>query len=307
VSKFPSPIPLSESVALHHRRRYRTLSSAAKQGVFLRLAIACAELMGFYYYGSYALFADALSTLLDISTSLFLIFCLKKAHEPPDHNHPLGHGRLEPVAGLQIALMIGAIGAVLFYQQLLFLLTGGKPEALSSHTWLIPFFAVLLLEFCHQRAKRAAIKADSPALMADAMHYRLDGIGTLFALIALLFSSSFYDRIGAILIAGMMIVIGILSARRNLHQLLDRSPPAHYFDKVRSAAMSVPGILATEKLLIQLFGPDAQVSIDVEVDPSLSVDIAHEMTQKVRAAIQEAWPSVRDVIVHVEPYYPNDH
>ena len=56
-----------------------------------------------------------------------------------------------------------------------------------------------------------------------------------------------------------------------------------------------------------MYGPDAHVSIDIEVEPTLSVEEAHEITQKVRQAIQVGWPSVRDVIVHVEPFYENDH
>lgn len=58
---------------------------------------------------------------------------------------------------------------------------------------------------------------------------------------------------------------------------------------------------------LQVYGPDAHVNIDIEVDPALSVEVAHEITQKVRAEIQKSWPAVRDAIVHVEPYYPEDH
>ncbi len=104
-----------------------------------------------------------------------------------------------------------------------------------------------------------------------------------------------------------MIVVGLNASKKNLHQLVDGVPDRSYFDRVKEAALSVKGILATEKILIQIFGPDAQVSIDVEVDPKLSVEKGHELSQQVRLAIQKKWPSVRDVIVHLEPYYPNDH
>jgi hypothetical protein len=98
-----------------------------------------------------------------------------------------------------------------------------------------------------------------------------------------------------------------IAAKNNIHQLLDRTPDDSYFTLVRDAAMKASGVHATEKILIQVYGPDAHVSIDVEVDPHLSVEVAHEITQKVRHEIQVAWPAVRDVIVHVEPYYEGDH
>ena len=104
-----------------------------------------------------------------------------------------------------------------------------------------------------------------------------------------------------------MVCIGCAAAWSNLDQILDRIPSKEYFKRVHIAALSVQGVLATEKVRIQSYGPDAHVSIDIEVDPHLTVEIAHEITQKVRLAIQLAWPAVRDVIVHVEPFYENDH
>ncbi len=49
------------------------------------------------------------------------------------------------------------------------------------------------------------------------------------------------------------------------------------------------------------------VDIDIEVDPLQTVSEAHVITQHVRAQIQTDWPAVRDVVVHVEPYFDGDH
>lgn len=95
--------------------------------------------------------------------------------------------------------------------------------------------------------------------------------------------------------------------RDNLHQLLDRIPATHYFDTVKQAARRVKGVFGTEKIRIQLYGPDSHVDIDIEVEPEMSVLAAHEISQQVRVEIQKDWPAVRDVTVHIEPFYPNDH
>jgi divalent metal cation (Fe/Co/Zn/Cd) transporter len=116
-----------------------------------------------------------------------------------------------------------------------------------------------------------------------------------------------FDKIGALLLAIVMILLGIRSIRENGAQLMDRIPEPHYFDKVKRAAMGVSGVRDTEKTKIQLYGPDAHVAIDIEVDPRLQVDQAHLISQKVRDAIFRELPEVKDVIVHIEPYYPGDH
>jgi cation diffusion facilitator family transporter len=313
MSKFPPSIPLPESVNQTRLQRRKQMMVTARRGVALRGAIVIAELLGFVFLNSSALLVDAISSLVDIGASLFLILCIKIADKPPDSNHPFGHGRFEPVAGLQLSLLLAVIGGGMLFQQLSAISTPTEGRIIEPYTWLIPLGAIILLELSYRQMKRIAKREHSPALLADAIHYRIDGINSLFAMIALLFAAYFphysvlCDHLGAIVIALLMIGIGIFAAKNNLHQLLDRVPPQTYFDKVRQAALQVEGVLATEKIRIQLYGPDAHVSIDVEVAPQISVETAHEMTQKVRAEIQKVWPAVRDVIVHVEPFYVGDH
>ncbi len=313
MSKFPPSVPLPESVNENRLQRRRQMVVTARRGVVLRSVIIIAELLGFVFLGSSALLLDALSSLFDIASSLFLIFFIKIADKPPDRNHPFGHGRFEPIAGLQLGLLLAVLGGGMIVQQLLAISSGPEGKVIQPLTWLIPLGAVILLEISYQTMKRTAKRQHSPALLADAVHYRIDALNCFFAMIALLFAAYFpkysvlCDHVGAISIAILMVGIGIYAAKKNINQLLDRVPEEQFFEKVKVAALRVEGVLATEKIRIQLYGPDAHVGIDIEVSPDLPVEKAHELTQKVRAEIQKEWPAVRDVIVHVEPYYAGDH
>lgn len=198
-------------------------------------------------------------------------------------------------------------------QQLFSLSSQPQGEVIDGRAWIIPLGAVILLEFCYQIMMRVAKRQNSPALEADAMHYRIDGLTSLLAAIALLAGayvpgwSHNIDHIGAIFIALFMIGIGFLALRRNLDQIVDRVPEEKYFESVRKAATRVDGVRGTEKIRIQHSGPDAHVDIDIEVDPHLTVEVAHTISQQVRVEIQKDWPMVQDVIVHIEPFYPGDH
>jgi cation diffusion facilitator family transporter len=312
MSKFPDRIPLPFVVKQSREQRKKHMLSTARTGVLFRSLIIAAELVGYAYFQSSSLLLDALSSIIDIGASLFLMLCIKLADKPPDRHHPFGHGRFEPVAGLQLGIFLAVIGGWMFVQQLTATFSESN-RIMNAYTWLIPLGAVVLLEIGYRRLRYAAKKQNSPALLADAVHYRIDSINSLFATVALLLASYFplhsllFDHIGALLIACLMIIIGAVAARGNLDQILDRAPEPVYFQRVHEAALKVHGVLATEKLRIQSYGPDAHVSIDIEVEPGLSVEEAHKITQRVRAEIQTAWPAVRDVIVHVEPYYAGDH
>lgn len=313
MSKFPEPLALPQEIIDARRMRYKNVVRSARRGMTIRTGIALVEFVASFLFGSAALFMDALSTSLDIITSLALVFSFRLAARPPDDNHPFGHGRYEPLAGLQLGLFLVVLGGgMLFYMSSE--LSHEVPQgALHPALWLIPMCAALLLELCYRLLSHTAKKENSPALGSDAAHYRVDALTSMLAAFALLLGTFFpsmnqwYDHLGAVLIALVMIFVGLKAAKDNLFQLLDHIPEASYFERVKNAAFRAEGVLGTEKIRIQLYGPDAHVDIDVEVDPGLSVDKAHAISQKVRLEIQKELPEVQDVIVHIEPYYPGDH
>lgn len=313
MTHYPAPLLPPEQVSKARLERNKEVVSSASIGVIIRFSIIIFELVGVILFGSSALLMDALSSTLDVIFSLLLILCLKLAQRPPDTNHPFGHGRYEPLVGLQIGLLLTLIGTGMIFQQAFQLAYIPVKEIMNPYAWIFPFCALILLEISYRIVMRTAKKQNSPALAADAAHYRIDGLTSLFATVALIIAafipewSLHIDHIGAIIIALLMIVIGLYTARKNLNQLLDHIPESNYFEKVKKAANRVKGVLDTEKIRIQLYGPDAHVDIDIEVDPHLSVEIAHGISQKVRVEIQKEWPAVRDVTVHIEPYYPGDH
>lgn len=255
---------------------------------------------------------DAVASGLDIAASFALLAAVLLATRPPDEDHPFGHGRYEPLAGLQLGLLVAAAGVWLLFEQLG---VGEARETLAATRWtfVIPLAATVLLFLTGLRMKRDAAEFRSSALSAEANHYLIDAATSLVATIGLLIGdiapewSNIGDTGGAILLAAMMIVLGSMAAWENVHQIMDRAPADEFFNRVRTAAMGVDGVRDVEKVRIQAAGPDAHVDIDIEVDPEMTVAASHEITQHVRAAIQAEWALVREVVVHVEPWYEGDH
>lgn len=313
MKEFPKSVLPPRHVRLARLKRNKQVLLAAKIGIGIRSAIILFELTGVLLFNSSALFLDAIASLMDVISSVFLIICMWIAQRPPDEDHPFGHGRYEPLGGLILGLLLSVMGGFLFVQQAFEFVQEGSARIIYPFTWVFPVVAMLLLELSYRLLIRTARTENSPALAADAIHYRIDALTSLFAAIALILAAYFpvwslmIDHLGAVGIALFMIWVGFYAIRDNLNQMMDRVPDEAFFTLVREAACHVAGVKGTEKIRIQSYGPDAHVDIDIEVEPQLSVDLAHQISQQVRAEIQKAWPAVRDVTVHVEPYYANDH
>ncbi|MFH5805836.1 cation diffusion facilitator family transporter [Alienimonas sp. DA493] len=312
---FPDPVRPEDPAAVRAARRNRTrrLIFAGAVGVGVRLVVIVAEFAAYLFCGADVLLVDAVASLADVAASLALLAAVKYAERPPDDDHPFGHGRFEPLAGLQLGVLIVLLGAAL----------GGRAVwdaaredvALNLPLWAaaVPLAAAVLLEITGRVVKNVGRREHSSALIAEAYHYRIDAGTSLIAAVGLAAAATapawggLIDRGGAALLATLMIALGSAAVWENLHQLVDGVPDDARFELVREAAAAVEGVLEVEKVRIQHAGPDAHVDIDVEVNPHETVCEAHRTAQHVRAAVQSAWPSVREVVVHVEPYYEGDH
>lgn len=235
MAQFPDPLTLPTRVFRERAKRLKQIVASSVKGVLIRMAIIAFELVGVYFFASAALLMDALSSLFDVAATIFLIICLKLAAKPPDDDHPFGHGRYEPLVGLLMGLVLFCFGIGLIFHQSVNLASIKTEGPIHPYAWTIPLVAVLLLEFCYQNIKRTAKKQNSTALMADAIHYRVDSLTSLFAMIALGLGAIFpswsqvFDNVGAIAIALFMIGMGFFAAKGNFHQLMDRVPAAAFF------------------------------------------------------------------------------
>ncbi len=313
MDQFPPKLKLPTYVNQTRVQREKSLLLSASYGIAIRFTVVLFELVGVWFFGSAALLLDAVASLVDIGSSLLLLLFIKLASRPPDTNHPFGHGRYEPLIGLQLGIMLVCIGIYAGIRQIFHVSDPISAELIDPRTFIFPLVAMVLLEICYRILSHTAKAQNSPALVADAFHYRVDAITSMFATIALILAAIIpawghvADHIGAIAISGFMIVTGFFASKENVNQLLDHTPDNSYFERVKKAAHLVQGVLGTEKIRIQSYGPDSHVDIDIEVEPKLSVEVAHKISQEVRLEIQKEWPMVRDVTVHIEPYYPNDH
>ena len=90
------------------RERYGELAGTV--GIVCNVGLFAAKLTVGLISGSIAIMADAVNNLSDAGSSVVALLGFKLAAKPADDEHPFGHGRLEYVAGLVVAVIIIAVG-----------------------------------------------------------------------------------------------------------------------------------------------------------------------------------------------------
>ncbi len=78
-------------------QRAQTSARLVLRGIGLNAVLALLKFAGGFFGHTYALIADGAESLLDILSSLLVWAGFRVAGQPPDVDHPYGHGKAEPL------------------------------------------------------------------------------------------------------------------------------------------------------------------------------------------------------------------
>ena len=143
---FPAPVTPPREARLARAGRERELLRAAWLGIGLRLSVIALELAGVWFLGYAALLVDAVASVFDVAASLAIVLAIRLAARPPDDEHPFGHGRYEPLAGLQLGLLVCAAGLWLSVRFLFGAVDAPAAGVVHPFAWCIPAAAAVILE-----------------------------------------------------------------------------------------------------------------------------------------------------------------
>ncbi|PIQ22196.1 MAG: cation-efflux pump [Cytophagales bacterium CG18_big_fil_WC_8_21_14_2_50_42_9] len=255
---------------------------------------------------SYALVADAIESASDVLSSLILFAGLRIAAKGPDHDHPYGHGKAEPLAATVISLIMAAAAILIVVESVINILT--PHEVPKTFTLWILAGVVLVKEVLFRFVDKVGEEAKSTAVKADAWHHRSDAITSAAAFIGIsiaIIGGKGYevaDDYAALVAAVIIFVNAYLVFRPALNEVMDAAPPQDIVLEVKALASQVPGVQGLDKCFVRKMGFELFVDLHVLVDGNLTVTEGHDIAHEVKDIILHENPRIYDVLIHIEPY-----
>ncbi|MBN1851366.1 MAG: cation transporter [Pirellulales bacterium] len=281
---------------------------AALLGLVINLALGIIKSVGGLIANSYALLSDAINSLGDCFASVVVLVALAYAQRPADKDHPYGHARAEAVASSSVALLI--IVSALWLGWNVLWRTPVQHEVPPLWTLWIAGGNVIIKEALYRYKVRIGRRIKSSAIIANAWDHRSDALCSLAVLVGLLvvrlggprFVAA--DEIAALVVVIAIVWSGVTLFGKSLYELMDVEADSELRDAVRSAAEQVDGVRAVETLRLRKSGLEYFADIHIEVDATLTVAHGHSIGHRVKDTLLEKFPSMMDVLVHLEPYAP---
>lgn len=294
------PLPEHQVAA---RERAKASGRLVLKGVLLNAVLAVAKATGGILGNTYALIADAIESLLDICTSLLVWGGFQWAAQPPDDEHPYGHGKAEAVAALCVAALILGAAAWIGWHAVHEILVPHHGPHWATLLLLVIVIAVKVV--FSRRLARAGEAMGSTALGAEATHHWADAItsGAAFIGIAIgVLGGPGYetaDDWAALVACGVIVFNGVHVLRTALGDIMDVAAPLS--SEVRDVARAVPGVVDLHECRVRKSGVSYLVDLHVRVDPDISVRAGHDIAHAVKDSLIASPLKIADVLVHIEP------
>ena len=290
--------PLIHRPPADRLRRLATYASVAVAALLISVKFAA-----WLETGSVALLSSLVDSLLDIAASLINLFAVRHAMSPADREHRFGHGKAEPLAVLgQSAFITGS--AMLLFAEAVRRLIWPLPVDNPPAGIVVMIFSIVVTIGLVLYQRHVVRHTGSIAISADELHYRSDVVLNLGVIAALVLSSALdfpiLDPLFGAAIGAWIVYSAVRLARLSLFQLMDHELPDDEREKIREIAQSHPDVVAAHDLRTRVAGPTSFIQIHVEMNGSMSLLRAHEISDEVEAKLRAAYPNA-EVIIHQDP------
>lgn len=282
------------------RRAYGMLCSIV--GIGLNVLLFAGKYLAGVLSGSIAITADAFNNLSDAGSSVITLIGFKFSGMKPDKDHPFGHGRIEYLSGLGVAMLIILMGFELFKSAV------GKimnPEPVETGALTV---AILLVSVCVKLYmsfynRSIGNKIDSEAMRATATDSLSDSVATSAVLVSMLaahFTGIQIDGWCGLVVACLVLFAGYNAAKDTIDPLLGGPPSKEFVKEIRDIVMSHEEIIGIHDLVVHDYGPGrCMVSLHGEVPANGDIIALHDRIDHIEKELCEKLGC--EAVIHMDP------
>ncbi|MFT9057318.1 MAG: cation diffusion facilitator family transporter [Ethanoligenens sp.] len=301
----PKPNPLIEHVSTADRTRFGMIGGGV--GIGVNALIFVAEIIIGLLTHSVAITADAFHNLTDVASSLITVISFKVASRPADREHPFGHGRMEYIAELLIAMIIILIGFEFVQSSIEKVL---HPAAV--HFSIIPFVLVLLFiplklllslfyRYLSKRIRSSALQATATDALSDVFVLAVASVSLLCAR----FTTLPVDGWLGLLVSVFILYSGFSIGKKAVNPLLGEAPNPVVVREIVEGVRAYPYITGVHDLVIHNYGPGKfMATIHAEVPADVPVMELHESIDRAEHELSQKHGII--LVIHMDPLNKND-
>lgn len=288
---------------------------AEKRSVALNSVMAAVAITGLKIFVgistmSLGILSEAAHSGLDLIAAVITLLSVRVSDKPADAEHQYGHGKVENFSAfIETGLLL--LTCFWIVLEAIRRLSGSH----SVHIDPTPAaFAVLFASMAvdwwrSHRLRRIAVKYDSQALEADALHFSTDifSSGIVVIGLALVWAGRRFnlhwltkaDPVAALMVSGVIVYVSSRLARKTIDALLDAAP-AGLRNQIIDQVLKISGVIEVERVRIRRAGNRYFADLTVGLARNVTFQRAEQVVEEVSDAVHRILPDC-DVVIHSVP------
>lgn len=248
--------------------------------------------------GSIALKAEAFHSFADFIAAV-TVFTGVKIAKRKTKDFPYGLYKTENLMSVVISLVILYSGYEIILEAINNTQEGLKDSWLAVASLLL---SIALTFWFSSYENKIGQEINSPILLADAAHIRIDVLSNVVVLVAIASSMIGYhlDKIAAVIVAGFIIKTSLQILKDGGKVLLDASLDYETLSKVKKIIIDTPLIVSVKALTGRNSGRFKFIETSIVIK-TLDLNKAHFVADKIEERIKEQVKNIDQILIHYEP------
>ena len=275
-------------------------TAAARISIISNTSLVIIKFIAGFISGSVSVISEAIHSMMDLLAAVIAYFAVKISDTPADEDHPYGHGKFENVSGVIEALLI-FIAAVWIIYEAVIKLMHRDPMEKAGIGLIVMLISAITNFFVSRHLYKVAMKTESIALEADALHLKTDiytSLGVSVGLFLIMITGiQIIDPIVAIMVA-MLIM-------REAYELLNRA-----YKPLLDTSISPKELREVEKCILESnyryhdlksrqSGNQRFVEFHLEMQGDVPLKVVHKKCDEIEEVIKSRVANI-NINIHVE-------
>jgi cation diffusion facilitator family transporter len=236
---------------------------------------------------------------------LVTLLAARIASRPPDTKYAFGYERADSVATKILSFIIFVAGMQILITAVKSIVSGAEREMPGMITIWVTVASVVGKSLLSWYQYAAGRRTGSSMLVANGVNMRNDVLISTGVLAGLVFTfvlkMPIMDSITSLIISLFILRSAIGIFRQTSVVLMDGVEDGQVYRRIFEAVARVPEASDPHRVRSRLIGNMYMIELDVEVDGTLPLCEAHDISQRVERSIRESIDNVYDIVIHLEP------
>ncbi len=284
------------------------------------LAIAATKLVAAFFTGSSAMLSEGIHSLVDTGNGWLMLLGFRKSQQPPDANHPFGHGKELYFWSLVVAILIFALGGGMsVYEGIMHLF---HPQVHSSiWNYLVLGFAIIFESGSFYFAYRAFLQELGGQGVLEAIRTSKDpttftilfedtaallGLAVAFLGIFLghQLNNPYLDGVASIVIGAILAVVAVFLAYESKGLLIGEGVDPKTLASIRSIARNDPAVAEVRKSLTMHFSPnEVLLTLELGFKKHLTAEKIAAAVNRLEKKIRDQHPEIKHIFIEAKSLY----